>query len=364
MEDESYAMKGGDGPHSYALNSTFQRNTIEASKKLIQEAIAENFNPRGYAEPSRPISIRVADLGCSTGPNTFLAMQTIVDAIELQFQSKGVAVQNPEFQVFLNDQVSNDFNTLFKNLPPNRKYFAAGVPGSFRGRLFPRETLHLVHSSSALNWLSKVPADITDIASSAWNKGRIHHTNAPKEVAHAYETQYKMDLENFLHARAQELVDNGLMLLEIPVASDVVLDSDADPGKVFELIGSCLVDMIKGGLVGEEEVDSFNFPLFYAPLRLVKETLERNGCFSIERMEVLHLKSIFTTPSVQIYISLYRAMLEGLIEKHFGEGIVDELFNRLAEKVKEFPDIMNTEKLKLAVLFVLLKSKPKSNDSY
>nr|POE71627.1 isoform 2 of probable s-adenosylmethionine-dependent methyltransferase at5g38100 [Quercus suber] len=32
-------------------------------------------------------------------------------------------------------QVSNDFNTLFKSLPPNRQYFAVGVPGSFHGIL-------------------------------------------------------------------------------------------------------------------------------------------------------------------------------------------------------------------------------------
>lgn len=171
-------------------------------------------------------------------------MQTIIDAIEHQFQSQGLSAQIPDIQVLFNDQVSNDFNTLFKTLPQNRKYFATGVPGSFCGRLFPKETLHFVHSSAALCWLSKVPSEITDSASSAWNKGRIHHTNAPKEVADAYATQYKKDLENFLRARAQELVGNGLMLLQIPV-SDVILDSDVDPGKVFELLGSCLVDMAK-----------------------------------------------------------------------------------------------------------------------
>lgn len=220
-----------------------QRDTIEVCKKLIQEAIAENFDPKDHAEPTSIICI--ADMGCSTGPNTFVAMQIIVDAIELQFQSQGLAAQIPEIQVFFNDQVTNDFNTLFKNLPPNRNYFAAGVPGSFRGRLFPRETIHLVHSSSSLNWLSMVPKEITDRTSSAWNKGRIHQTNAPKEVADAYATQYKMDLESFLHARAQELVDNGLMVLQIPVASDVILDSEVDPNKVFELMGTCLVDMAK-----------------------------------------------------------------------------------------------------------------------
>ncbi|KAJ1382913.1 SAM dependent carboxyl methyltransferase [Sesbania bispinosa] len=280
MENESYAMKGGEGPHSYAQNSNFQ--------------------------------------------------------------------------------VTNDFNTLFKNLPPNRKYFAAGVPGSFRGRLFPRETLHLVHSSSSLNWLSAVPKEITDRTSNAWNKGRVHVTNAPKEVSDAYATQYKMDLETFLHARAQELVENGLMVLQIPAASDIILDSDLDPNKVFELLGSCLMDMTKEGLVSEEKVDSFNVPFLYSPVKNVKAILEANDCFSIEWMETLDIKDIFVISNAQTFALTYRAVLEELIEKHFGEGIVDEIFDRYTKKVEAFPDIMNSEKLKIAMLYVLLKRKSRA----
>ncbi|KAJ1382909.1 SAM dependent carboxyl methyltransferase [Sesbania bispinosa] len=280
MENESFAMKGGEGPHSYARNSTFQ--------------------------------------------------------------------------------VTNDFNTLFKNLPPNRKYFAVGVPGSFHGRLFPRETLHFVHSSSSLCWLSTVPKEITDRTSNAWNKGRIHVTNAPKEVADAYANQYKMDLETFLHARAQELVHNGLMLLQIPVASDVILDSDVNPNKVFELLGSCLMDMTKEGLVSEEKVDCFNVPFLYSPVKNVKAILETNEYFNIEWMETKDIKDIFAISSAQIFVSTIRAAVEELIEKHFGREIVDELFDRYTEKVKEFADIMNSEKLKIAMLCVLLKGKSKA----
>ncbi|KAJ1377720.1 SAM dependent carboxyl methyltransferase [Sesbania bispinosa] len=348
MENESYAMKGGEGPHSYAQNSNFQ------------EAIAKNFDTRPYVEAEHTSSICIADLGCSTGPNTFIAMQTIIDAIQLQFQSQGLASKIPELLLFFNDQVTNDFNTLFKNLPPNRKYFAAGVPGSFRGRLFPRETLHLVHSSSSLNWLSAVPKEITDRTSNAWNKGRIHLTNAPKEVADAYATQYKMDLENFLHARAQELVENGLMTLQIPAASDIILDSDLDPNNVFELLGSCLMDMTKEGLVSEEKVDTFNVPFLYSPVKNVKAILEANDCFSIEWMETLDIKDIFVISSAQTFALTYRAVMEELIEKHFGEVIVDELFDRYTKKVEAFPDIMNSEKLKIAMLYVLLKRKSRA----
>ena len=39
-------------------------------------------------------------------------------------------------------------------------YFVAGVPGSFYGRLFPRNSLHFAHSSYCLMWLSQVYIDV------------------------------------------------------------------------------------------------------------------------------------------------------------------------------------------------------------
>ncbi|KAI9087086.1 hypothetical protein K1719_030921 [Acacia pycnantha] len=189
--------------------------------------------------------ICIADLGCSTGPNTFAAAQNIIEAIELQCQSQNQSTL--QFFVFFNDQVSNDFNTLFQKLPPNRNYFAAGVPGSFYGPLFPRQSLHLVHSSSSLTWLSKLPKELTDRSCGAWNKGRVYYTNAPKEIEDAYKKQFKMDLMTFLQARAQELVGNGIMILLIPPAPDVI-DYSVNlfaAGKYYELLGSSLMDMAK-----------------------------------------------------------------------------------------------------------------------
>ncbi|RYQ96537.1 hypothetical protein Ahy_B08g092321 [Arachis hypogaea] len=85
----------------------------------------------------------------------------------------------------------------------------------------------------------------------------------------------------------------------------------------------------------------------------VKEILRGcDECFSIEWMEILEFKNMVSLPTV--------AALQGMIEKHFGAEIVDELFERFAEKVKEFPDIMDTDKLKLDVLFVLLRRKNKA----
>jgi hypothetical protein len=218
-----------------------QRRCIETAKECIKEAIVKKFDIKTLSAPLN--SIFVADLGCSTGPNTFLAVQNIVDAIKLKYQQSENEI--PEFQVFFNDHASNDFNTLFKSFPPNRNYLTAAVPGSFYGRLFPKATVHIFHSSNSLNWLSKVPKEITDKTSPAWNKGRIHYTNAQKEVVEAYATQYAMDMESFLCARAEELAVGGLMVLLISAVPDVILSSDVTICTHLELLESCLVDMEK-----------------------------------------------------------------------------------------------------------------------
>ncbi|KAI4313843.1 hypothetical protein L6164_026791 [Bauhinia variegata] len=333
-----------------------QREVIEDAKKLIQDGIAKNFETKTSSGSSKnPICI--ADFGCSTGPNTYIAMQYIIEAIELQYKSHGLAA--PEFQVFFNDLVANDFKTLFRNLPPNRNYFGAGVPGSFYGRLFPKETLHFIYSSSTLHLISKVPKEIIDKNSSAWNKGRINYANAPKEVVDAYATQFQKDVETFLHCRAQELADNGLMALQVGAAQDVILQQNIYPGKDIELLGSCLLDMAKVGLISEEKMDSFNLPVFFSTTKDLKTIFERNNDFTIERIEKLSPKSLFL-PDVRMFVLHRRAVFEGLIENHFGEGIVDELFDRFMKKVVESPDIMKVTMLTLVVLFVLLKRKPRT----
>jgi hypothetical protein len=112
-----------------------------------------------------PTCIQVADLGCSSGPNTFLVISEIVDTVHGIYQQTNN--KSPELQVFLNDLPGNDFNTVFKSLPAFYKKlkeekgdfgpcFVSGLAGSFYGRLFPSQSLHFVHSSNSLHWLSQV----------------------------------------------------------------------------------------------------------------------------------------------------------------------------------------------------------------
>lgn len=211
---------------------------------MIDETITEKLEIQPFLSASKAFCI--ADMGCSVGPNTFYSVQNILDAVEKKFISEGFAPdQIPQFQVFFNDLPFNDFNTLFKSLHPEKRYFSAGVPGSFHGRLFPDSSLHFVHSSYSLQWLSEVPPEVLDKDSPAWNQGRIHYTNAPEVVVEAFAAQFAKDLGMFLEAREKELVEGSMMVLILPSSPDGIPFSDVPTGVLFNHLGSCLVDLAK-----------------------------------------------------------------------------------------------------------------------
>lgn len=130
-------------------------------KHVIIETVQEV-----YLE-TNPKSLGIADLGCSSGPNTLTIIRDIIRAV--QITSRKLLQPTPELRVYLNDLPTNDFNTIFKLLPDFSKQlnieingglipsiFIGGYPGSFYGRLFPNNCLHFVFSSYSLHWLSRV----------------------------------------------------------------------------------------------------------------------------------------------------------------------------------------------------------------
>lgn len=138
----------------------WQQKVILLTRPIIEEAIADLYSRLS------PKAICIADLGCSSGPNTFLAVYEIINTIDKKRNS--LVHKSPEYQIYMNDLPNNDFNTIFKSLsnfkeklrkqmgPGFGPCFFSAVPGSFYDRLLPNKSLHFVHSSYSLMWLSKV----------------------------------------------------------------------------------------------------------------------------------------------------------------------------------------------------------------
>ncbi|KAM3218049.1 hypothetical protein P3L10_022578 [Capsicum annuum] len=231
----SFPMNAGDGPYSYFKNSHLQREVLDGANRMVRDAIIQKLDIKIMLSSSN--TIRIADFGCSVGPNTFIAMQHVVQALKDKLLQVTNSTNNiPEFQIFFNDHVINDFNTLFQSLPIDRSYYAFGVPGTFHGRLFPSRSIHFAHSSCAIHWLSKIPKELLDEKSPAWNKGSIHYIcTSNVEVVNSYVAQFEKDMEMLLNASAEEIAEGGMMVLVTPFASYT---------RLMIFFGSSLMDLV------------------------------------------------------------------------------------------------------------------------
>ncbi|KAK6134223.1 hypothetical protein DH2020_032028 [Rehmannia glutinosa] len=347
------AMNDGDGPNSYFQNSSYQGGAVDVTKPIIEEEIATKLDDVVQHLAS---TFYIADFGCSTGRNSFPAIQFITQAIKQKLKTSSPKI--PEFQVLFNDVVTNDFNTLFASLPRDRLYRAAAVPGDFHGRLLPESSLHFGYSSWSLQWLTEVPKAVADRDSPAWNRGRVYCTRERKDVCDAYLNQFGDEVESFLEARAVEMVSGGLMAIVVPGEPEFWNpETEFTIPSEINLFGSCLMDMAKKGRFSESKVDSFNFPFYLPTSQQLKVILERSQSFSIERMEVLNNPGKYTLPSVDARAVVYRAVLGRLLTDHFGSEIMDELFELYTKKIAASPIFQNPDNDKTTTILVVLKPK-------
>ncbi|XP_021275302.1 benzoate carboxyl methyltransferase-like [Herrania umbratica] len=333
-----FCMNEGDREISYANNSMIQKTVILKTRRILVDTIKDLFCN------VLPTCIKVADLGCSSGPNTFLTISEVIGSVQEMCQQ--LQLKSPEFQMFLNDLPGNDFNAIFRSVPAFFEKLKrekgdlighcsiSGVPGSFYGRLFPSRSLHLIHSSYSVHWLSKVPDGIEN------NKWNVYMAkSSPPNVFKAYAKQFKEDFSSFLSMRSEEIKPRGRMILTF------IGRSNPDPSTDFygwELLAKTLCDLVAEGLVKEADLDSFNIPLYTPYKEEVSEIVQDEGSFEVDRLQVFEVdwddgEDVHSNGLVlnkyergQKIANYVRAISEQLLASHFGDAVIDRLFTRLA----------------------------------
>ncbi|CAA7049398.1 unnamed protein product [Microthlaspi erraticum] len=323
-------MNGGDGPSSYARNSSYQRGAIDAAESLLRKEIHKRLDLTNHSFSS---SFTIADFGCSSGPNTILAVDIIIQALHHKFSSSLPNVKStPEFQVFFNDLSHTDFNALLLCSLLNSLTSLQVSPALSMGTCFLRH-------------ISTWPTPLA----------KIHYTGSSAEVAQAYSCQFDKDIKSFLRARSHELVEDGLMALIVPGVPDGFLDSQCSTGSEFDLLGSCLMDLAREGRIKEEDVDSFNLPIYYTTPKELEDIIRSNRELKIDKMEILEgMDAHDTMPDLNSRVLYLRAALDGLIRTHFGHQILDDLFDRYSLKLAHSSFILNPQTHKSIMIFTLL----------
>ncbi|XP_051124212.1 probable jasmonic acid carboxyl methyltransferase 2 [Andrographis paniculata] len=341
-------MKGGDEDTSYARNSTFQRNLMSKSSSKLEEAVRKVVLLCLNQKTLISSSIGVADLGCASGPNAFILLSDIIHAINKICSSDEIELL-PELRLSLNDLPGNDFNSIFASLPdfystikPDNGgiggCFVSCVAGTFYGRLFPRRSLHLVHSSTSLHWLSQVPPELQN-SGEHLNKGNTYISKSSAEcVREAYLRQFQKDFFSFLRCRADEMVPGGQMVLSFigRVSPDPAAPEAA---QAWEILAQALITMASRGKLEEEKIDAFNAPYYAASAAEVEAVILQEGSFAADCLQEYEVRwdqgfhddgdqSRVLMTKGQRFGRMARAVAEPMIEWSFGfgEDDMDELF--------------------------------------
>ncbi|KAK2452363.1 S-adenosyl-L-methionine:benzoic acid/salicylic acid carboxyl methyltransferase [Trifolium repens] len=377
---EALHMNKGAGETSYAMNSFVQRKIISLTNQATEKAIMEIL-----CSKKRPImKMGIADLGCSSGPNALRVISEIVEAINATSSLLNHPTPPKELMFYMNDLFTNDFNNIFASLPSfNKKIrqqksnynnngnissncFVSAVPGSFYGRLFPTKSLHFVHSSSSLHWLSQVPCGLEDERGRGLNKGKIYISKSSSNcVLEAYLQQFQNDFSQFLMSRSQEMVNGGHMVLSF-MGRKSMDPTSANCCYQWELLAHALMTMVSEGLIKEEKVDSFNAP-YYAPcFEELKIEIEKEGSFMVNSYETyeidwddgMELQNDHDDllgrkmSSGERVAKTIRAVVESMLESHFGSHIIDDLFQRYAKLVEDHLSKTRTKYINLVISLV------------
>ncbi|KAK8262424.1 hypothetical protein V6Z11_D13G256900 [Gossypium hirsutum] len=346
-----YCTNATDKQISYANNSSLQKKVQLKTRPFLEDTIKDMLSKMVHVP-----CIKVADLGCASGPNTFFPTCEVMDVIASVCRQ--AHWESPELQVFLNDLPQNDFNTVFKSIPAfnGKPCFVAGVAGSFYQRLFPSKSIHFVHSSYSLHWLSRVPRGVED------NKRNLYiaKTSHPN-VSKAYSEQYRNDFSRFLRFRSEEMITKGRMLLTF-IGRSITDPTSKDCCTIWDLFTKSLLDLVAEGLVCESDVDSFNVPYYYPCKEEVREIIEKEGSFVLNKLEIFEVNWDFEddvcnenfvlekSKSGRNVANCIRAITESMIASHFGDTIIDDLFSRFAQHVGEH---LSCEKTKYYVTIVV-----------
>nr|XP_043620312.1 benzoate carboxyl methyltransferase-like [Erigeron canadensis] len=363
-------MNGGNGEFSYAINSSNQESLIRKVHPILKEIIKGIANdPDGF-----PPCFHIADLGCSSGPNTLFFVSNIMEEVHEVCKEK--KLKPPQFQVFLNDLFGNDFNTLFGSLPTfyakrNKdneenfgRCFISAVPGSFYGRLFPDQSIHFFHSSGCLHWLSQVPKDIENNGLNVFMA-----KTSPPNVFEMYKMQFQNDFTAFLESRSKEIIRGGHMLLTFGGRSNVDPYCNNSHVNLWELFTRSLADMVKEGIVTESQIAAFNVPTYNPYKDEVRDLVHIQGSFSLDTLDTFevnwytddtdddhgNVKARNQQSLGKRAAKMIRAGSEPMLITYFGSSAMDLIFQKFEKYMDEH--LANTEETKPLLIVISLTKK-------
>ena len=234
-----------EGRGAYNRNSRVQAAGIADAIPYFEEAA------RTCALTMRRSPIVIADYGASEGHNSLVPMAAAL-AILRQRTAKDRAIS-----VIHTDLPTSDFNALFQTLANDPDSYALGdgavfpsaVGRSFYEQILPSDSVTLAWSSWAVQWLSRIPAPISDHIAVACSKD--------KAAQAACAAQADMDWQAFLTHRASELHPGGQLVVLTMALTD---NGDFGYRAVLAAMYGALKDLVADGKLSSSELARMAIP--------------------------------------------------------------------------------------------------------
>jgi hypothetical protein len=265
-----------EGSGAYNRSSRVQAAGLSPAIPLLQRA-AQTAALSAALQP-----IIIADYGSSQGRNSLAPINAAIEALRQRIGS------DRPISVIHTDLPQNDFSALFRtlNTDPNSylikqsTVFASAVGRSYFEQILPPASVTLGWSSWAIQWLSRVPAVIPDQVQVAFSRD-------PAARA-AYSAQATEDWQNFLTARAVELIPGGKLAI---VTMSVDEDGNFGYAPLVRAIYAALLELVDGGFLTSDEGRHMAIPTVARSRADFLAPFEKDGCFAglcVEELETFY----------------------------------------------------------------------------
>ncbi|CAF1986422.1 unnamed protein product [Brassica napus] len=169
------------------------------------------------------------------------------------------------------------------------------------------------------------------------NTSSVYITTSSLPSAYeAYLNQFQRDFGTFLRMRSEEMVCNGRMVLTFIGRSTLDDPLYRDCCHFWTLISESMCDLVFEGIMSASKVESLNMPFYDPSKEEVKEVIQNEGSFEINDLEI-HGFDLGQSSgnneeggAGEKEAKCIRAVSESMLVAHFGDDIIDALFNKFA----------------------------------
>jgi hypothetical protein len=286
----------------------------------------------------------IVDYASSQGRNSMSPVRTAIETIRSRCGVEKLV------EVIHTDLASNDFSSLFTALEQEPDSYLRGTNGVFPaaiGRsyfepLLPPGRVHLGWNTFSMQWMSRSPEDAPDHI--------LAGMSASAPVLAAVKEQQAADWRRFLSLRAAELRPGGRLLVGYTARTAAETGWEWLMGELW----ACVLDMGRDGLFTAEERTRITIPIGLRTLDEIKAPFAQTGEFSglkIEHCELVRVSDPYwdefqqTGDAGQLASRQANAtrawsaptILELIDEARDREALNNDLFNRLAERIRSAP---------------------------